>query len=123
MDQGVFDELQTAKLENYKIIYQNERINQLYNENIRPMFREVYCKLLEQAKDMKQDSVLYKHHIQFIQNSRKYYSSENSYLNQEPNQIVADYISSMTDDYFVDLYNYLFPHGKYKIEYISYFDV
>ncbi len=122
MDQNIFDELKTAKLENYNIIYRNERIDKLYNENIRPMFYEVYYKLLEFAKDKNQDSVLYKHHIDFIQNNRKYYHSEENYLDQEDNQIVVDYIASMTDDYFIDLYNYLFPHGKYKIEYESYFD-
>ncbi|MGE4485357.1 MAG: phosphohydrolase, partial [Oscillospiraceae bacterium] len=122
MNQDIFNELKTAKLENYNIIYRNDRIDKLYNENIQPMFHEVYYKLLELAKDKKKDSVLYRHHIDFIQKNRKYYSTEENYLDQEPNQIVVDYIASMTDDYFIDLYHYLFPHGKYRIDYISYFD-
>lgn len=122
MEQYIFDELKTAKQENNNLIYRNERIDKLYNESIRPMFHQVYYKLLEFAKDKKQDSVLYKHHIDFIQNNQKYYSLGENYADQEPNQIVVDYIASMTDDYFIDLYNYLFPDRKYKIEYISYFD-
>ena len=43
------------------------------------------------------------------------------YEETERNQIVVDYIASMTDDYFVDLYEYLFPHGKYKIRFKTYF--
>jgi len=31
-------------------------------------------------------------------------------------------MASMTDDYFIDLYNYLFPNGSYKVDYIGYFD-
>ncbi|WP_027400032.1 deoxyguanosinetriphosphate triphosphohydrolase family protein [Anaerovorax odorimutans] len=122
MDKEIFEELKTAKRENYEIIYQNERIDQLYNENIKPMFRELYYKLLKDIKSKSKDSVIYKHHIQFIENNRRYYYPEEKYIEQEPNQIVVDYIASMTDDYFVDLYNYLFPNGKYKIKYISYFD-
>lgn len=122
MDEDIYSELKTAKKENNEIIYRNSKIDQLYNENIRPMINEIYYKLLDDAKNKRQGSVLFKHHINFIENSRKYYAPEKSYLDEEPNQIVVDYIASMTDDYFIDLYNYLFPHSKYKIEYVSYFD-
>ena len=43
------------------------------------------------------------------------------YTSQDPNEIVVDYLASMTDDYFIDLYNYLFPNGKYKVDYVGYF--
>ncbi|MDR1422825.1 MAG: hypothetical protein LBI64_08200 [Coriobacteriales bacterium] len=35
--------------------------------------------------------------------------------------MVVDYIASMTDDYFVDLYQQLFPERECQIEYVSYF--
>ncbi|SHH57353.1 Phosphohydrolase-associated domain-containing protein [Sporobacter termitidis DSM 10068] len=122
MDEDIYDELKIAKKENNEIIYRNEKIDKSYNENIRPMFSEVYYKLLDDAKHMNKNSVLYKHHIKFIEDSRYSYFPEKKYIEEEPNQIVVDYIASMTDDYFIDLYNYLFPDGKYKIEFISYFD-
>lgn len=122
MDEDIYNELKTAKKENNEFIYRNSKIDQLYNENIRPMINEIYYKLLDDIKNKRQESVLFKHHISFIENSRKYYTPEKSYSDEDPNQIVVDYIASMTDDYFIDLYNYLFPHGKYKIEYVSYFD-
>ena len=40
---------------------------------------------------------------------------------EKPDFIVADYIASMTDDYFVDLFYELFPKSGLKIEYKSYF--
>ena len=46
----------------------------------------------------------------------------NNYLSQDPNEIVVDFIASMTDDYFIDLYEYLFPDGPYKVDYVGYFD-
>ena len=45
-----------------------------------------------------------------------------NYLSQDPNEIVVDFIASMTDDYFIDLYEYLFPNGTYKVDYVGYFD-
>ena len=40
-----------------------------------------------------------------------------------PDDIVVDYIASMTDDYFIDLYAYLFPDDPFnqKVRYIPYF--
>ena len=43
------------------------------------------------------------------------------YEETEPNQIVVDYIASMTDDYFIELYHHLFPNSDKKIEYKGYF--
>ena len=68
------------------------------------MMEQIYEKLLGDAKAHNKDSVLYKHHIDYI------------------NDIVVDYIASMTDDYFVDLYHYLFPDGKYGVKYVGYFE-
>ena len=107
--------------ENYEQIYRSDKQNDAYRTNIEPMFREVYNKLLAYAKSQDENSVLYKHHICFIENERKYYSGS-AYREEEPNQIVVDYIASMTDDYFVDLYKFLFPSGKYRVNYISYFE-
>jgi len=36
--------------------------------------------------------------------------------------MVVDYIASMTDDYFVDLYKHLFPGSKYDVKYVGYFE-
>ena len=44
------------------------------------------------------------------------------YRATEVNQLVVDYMASMTDDYFIDLYENLFPDGNYKINYKGYFD-
>lgn len=35
---------------------------------------------------------------------------------------IFDFIASMTDDYFIDLYEYLFTDGPYNVDYVGYFD-
>ena len=122
MDNEFYEELKTAKQENYAKIYKNEQVAQKYQESIAPMFEEVYQKLLCDLNEHNQNSVIYKHHILYINQWRKYYNPQNPYIEEEPNQIVVDYIASMTDDYFIDLHSFLFPKSRYHVEYHSYFE-
>ena len=118
---AVYQDLKTAKDENYRFIYRNGQMNQLYDEQIRPMFRELFFKLLSDVKSGDKSTVVYRHHIAFVLNHLKHYS-DYDYTAEDPVMIVTDYLASMTDDYFVDLYRELFPKGKYGIPYHSYFE-
>lgn len=121
MDEAYFQAFSTGKRENYEMIYGNQTVEKVYREQIHPMLEAVFHRLLEDARSGNQDSVLYKHHIAYIQDLTHYYSDA-QYAENEPEDIVVDYIASMTDDYFIDLYKFLFPKGKYKVDYIGYFD-
>lgn len=128
MDKDTFDALSLAKKENYEQIYKNPQINTMYDDNIKPMFEAVYTELLRQAKSLNKDSILYKHHIEYLRTcnkmSRYFDTSEfiEEYINGNADDVVVDYIASMTDDYFIELYHHLFPTGKYDVKYIGYFD-
>lgn len=121
MDEEYFEAFSKGKQENYKMIYGNERVERVYREDINPMMEAIYDRLLVDAKAHNRDSVLYKHHISYIQAYIGRFSDK-IYEENEPDDIVTDYIASMTDDYFVDLYKFLFPKGKYEVKYIGYFD-
>lgn len=121
MSKEAFMDLKTAKKENYLHIYRNPNVNTMYEQVIKPMFEELYYRLLEDVKHNNQESFIFKHHISYIENSLRYYENYD-YRKEEPNRIVADYIASMTDDYFVDLHRLLFPDSVYAIEYKSYFE-
>ena len=54
--------------------------------------------------------------------NKPYYRRATPYEETEKNQIIVDYIASMTDDYFIDLYKHLVPNGKHEIHYKGYFD-
>jgi dGTPase len=126
LDPAIAEEMRTAKQENYDIIYQNEKVASVYKENIQPMFASVYYRLLDDLTADRRDSWIFRHHIYFVNNNRRFYLDAddytNDYIKEEPNRIVADYIASMTDDYFIDLYRFLFPEGKHYVRYVSYFD-
>lgn len=120
LDEEHYRALRKSKEANFKLIYQNPELSAKYNDIIAPMFEQLYHKLLEDLCAKKQCSVIYRHHIEFVNQYNRYYDAE-GYEKNEPNQIVTDFIASMTDDYFIDLYDYLFP-GKSRIEYTSYFN-
>lgn len=122
LSKEAYADLKRAKKENYEVIYRNEAIDKQYNEIIRPMFIEMYEYLLDDLKKQKSDSVIFKHHIDFISDNSKSYDKKTDYFSEEENQIVVDYIASMTDDYFIALHKMLFPDSKHHIEYKSYFD-
>lgn len=121
MDDDYFQAFTNGKKENYERIYGNQKLEEVYQQQINPMLEVVYYKLLDDIKNHRSESVIYTHHIEYIREMTKYYSDED-YADDKPEDIVVDYIASMTDDYFVDLYNYLFPKGKYKVNYIGYFE-
>lgn len=121
LSEEAFCDLKKAKDENYQYIYHNKKLESQYNEIIKPMFRELYYRLLDDLKRKDENSVIYRHHIKAIEENCRFYNEWN-YAAEEPNQIVADYIASMTDDYFIDLYKFLFPDSKRTVEYHSYFE-
>ena len=113
--------MKQAKKENYEVIYHNEAVNQEYNDILQPMFREVYERLLDDLQFENENSLIYRHHIAFIEGQRRYYSGPD-YMAEDPNQIVVDFIASMTDDYFIALHEFLFPDSPHRIQYHSYFE-
>lgn len=123
MDEEYFKALKLAKKENYQFIYANADMKRVIDEQIKPMFACVYEELLKQAKTMDKHSIFYTHHIEFIRQQNLYqsYFDMENYMAEEKNQLVVDYMASMTDDYLVELYHYLFPSGKYHVEYKGYF--
>ncbi len=116
---GAYGDLKQAKRENYEVIYHNKAVSQKYDV-IGRMFDEVYYKLLDDLRSKDESKIIYRHHIKYIREKNSYYSND-AYGKEDEHQIVADYIASMTDDYFLELHNYLFPDSKNKVEYVSYF--
>ena len=119
MDALHFKALQEAKAENYRLIYKQEQVMQALRQTVRPMMNEVYARLLTDLKEGNTASPIFTHHIAYVKQA--HYRRPFPYEETEPNQIVADYIASMTDDYLIDLHGYLFPKSTLKICYKNYF--
>ncbi len=118
LDKEYFNDLVKAKKQNYKTLYLNKstETEKIIDEMMNLTFEKLLCDL----KSGKEDSPIFTHHLSFVNNN--HYNQNSKYLSEEKCQIVVDYIASMTDDYFIDLFNHLFPNSKLKIEYKGYFD-
>ncbi len=119
--ESAFDALRTIKDENYTLIYKNKSLNEMLNDNIKPMFEKVYKKLIFDLENRNFESVIFKHHINYIVENTRFYNSDD-YTNQDSCDIVSDFIASMTDDYFICLFEYLFPSDTHGLKYKSYFN-
>lgn len=120
LDHAHFEALESSKAENYNRIYESAATRAKLDTTAKPMMGEIYGQLLEDLRQGKQYSPIFRHHIDYV--NRTHYQRPAAYEATEPNQIVVDYIASMTDDYFIDLHHYLFPDSGYKVEYTGYFD-
>ena len=120
LDEEHYLGMKEAKRTNYEQIYKNEKITKVIDSTVKPMVQKLYYKLLSDLKAGKKSSPIFRHHIDFVVNN--HYAAPTPYMETEPNQIVVDYIASMTDDYCAELYNHLFPDSNIEIKYDCYFD-
>ena len=112
MSGKVFKLLEDAKRENNDLIYRSDKVSGIYRE-MEPKFKELFDYLVSDAK--RKDGVVYNTHVKPILEFNSNYDEE------PPVRLACDFIASMTDDYFVDIYERLI--GKeFGIDYKRYFD-
>lgn len=120
LDSKHFKALQKSKMENYKKIYNAAAPLARLDTTVKPMMSEIYEQLLDDLKNGRKYSPIFTHHIDYVNSA--HYNRTVPYETLEPNQIVIDYIASMTDNYFIELHGYLFPDSNLQVEYKGYFD-
>ena len=120
LDSKHFKALQKSKRENYQLIYNNAASMANLENTVRPMMGALYGQLLEDLKKDRRSSPIFTHHIDYI--NATHYKRSKPYETCDPNQIVIDYIASMTDNYFIELHQYLFPHSPLRVKYKGYFE-
>ena len=120
LDSAHFEALRQAKKENYEKIYNKSGKHTGLADVIEPMMQNVYGQLLDDLKNGAQTSPIFKY---FVVYANKFgYVGKTPYEKEEPNQIVVDYIASMTDDYFIELHQLLFKDSPYTVKYRGYFE-
>ena len=120
MDSQHYEALRVAKRDNYAIIYNSSAGGNKLNATIRPMMGEIYDQLLDDLKQRNLYSPVFTHHINYVNTHAR--KRKTPYGHDEHNQIIVDYIASMTDDYLIDLHHYLFPESTLHVDYTGYFD-
>ncbi len=109
MDEPVFEGLLAAKEMNSHQIYESEEAHERLDRVMEKMMGRLYerCRKDLIAYDAK--SPIVRHHLKsWVIDERE------SYLAEPPDDIVVDYLASMTDDYMLALDRHLFPDEASK---------
>ncbi len=121
MDEEVSDEIRRLKGHNGVTIYSYDNQDKVLKTYVEPMMQELYSKFLDDLAQDNEDSPIFTDLVNswFIKYRNPQYLDQNNH-----DDIVVDYIASMTDDYFVALYQHEFPNDpKSKVDlYVPYFD-
>lgn len=116
LDDKHFQALKRAKAENYEKIYNRAGKVTGTEGIVKPMMQNVYGQLLDDVRSGNTASPIFRHHI--LPQSQ----CMEGYEKTEANQLVVDYIASMTDDYFIELHQLLFPTSDLHLCYHGYFE-
>ncbi|MBQ6454734.1 MAG: HD domain-containing protein [Eggerthellaceae bacterium] len=114
MSPDVFMDVKIAKQQNNELIYEREGMSGDSSELAHEMFVELYDCLLADVERHDEASPVFRHHVSNLTSNSRAFDVD-AYLSQDPNRIVCDYIASMTDDYFMELYSYKFPTSDKRI--------
>ncbi len=132
----VFGALKECQQENNRKIYQIERVTAQYDAVVKPMMEKMYLKFLKDVKERNTSSLIFGGHI-FHKIYGSAYRERSKDKNAEvdlydldkydlasPDDIAVDFIASMTDDYFLEAFGYLFPEDGLndKWHYTDYFE-
>ena len=120
LDSKHFKALRQSRRDNYEMIYNNAAAFSHLDTTVKPMMAEIYGQLLDDLRAGHRTSPIFRYHIDYV--NKAHYKRLTPYEDSEPNQIVVDYIASMTDNYLIELHHYLFPESPLRVEYKGYFD-
>lgn len=105
MDSEVFESLMRIKEDNSQRIYHSPQAHERLDEIVQPMMERLYDRFREDVISGNEDSFIWRHHIHsWVMQFNEGYVDDNA-----PDDIVVDYLASMTDEYFIDLFNFLYP--------------
>lgn len=124
MDEEVFDDLKDLIDENTKLIYLNEDVSEPYHESIKPLMKKLYNQMIDDVENRNFKSPVFVHYLNDVIFGNNYRDKKTRKIIADPDEIVTDFIASMTDDYFVDVCERLHidDDALSKIKYHSYFE-
>lgn len=108
MSEAAFAEMRRAKRENYEKIYNASELSGELSGAFAELFSRVYKRMLGDLRAGDESSPVFRHHIVDVERQLAHYGRTYDWQ-ADLDLTVVDYISSMTDDYFVALCESLFP--------------
>ncbi len=109
-DEG-FAELARAKRENYEKIYGAAEVNGDFSAEVRELFSALYDHELEALAAGDESAAIFAHHVLPTERRLAHYGHEYDW-ESDPDRTVVDFISSMTDDYFIETCVALYPKAE-----------
>ena len=111
MSEAGFAELRRAKRENYEKIYGATEVDGDFGHEVAGLFDALYDHELAALEAGDESSAIFSQHIRPTERRLSYYGRAYDW-EEDPDQTVVDFVSSMTDDYFVATCEALFPEAK-----------
>ena len=111
MSEAGFAELRRAKRENYEKIYGAAEVDGDFGHEVAGLFDALYDHELAALEAGDESSAIFSQHIRPTERRLSYYGRAYDW-EEDPDQTVVDFVSSMTDDYFVATCEALFPEAK-----------
>ena len=115
MSRQVFEDVKRAKRQNYERIYDCEGWRAGSGNAVGEMFEDMYDRLLTDLETGDERSPVVSHHAKQLAAKSRSITVEDYLAHTDRNQVVVDYMASMTDRYFMELYHYLFPDSEKHI--------
>ena len=103
-----FAELRRAKRENWERIYGTAEVSGECSDELAELFARLYFAVLDDLEAGRTEAPVFRHHIRFVEEWLSHYDQRYAW-EDAPDLCVVDYISSMTDDYFMAICKHLFP--------------
>ena len=116
-----FHELARAKRENYQKIYGSSEVGGDFGGSISQLFAQLYQHELDVLASGDRSRALFQHHILPLERHLRPYGRTYDWQ-ADPDLTVVDYISSMTDDYFIASCESLYPEARELFPRRGYFD-
>ncbi len=110
MSEAGFAEMRRAKRENYEKIYGASEVNGEFSPQVQEVFRGVYEQVLADLVAGREESPVFRHHVR-VQNQQLGVYGGTYGWQEDLCLTAADYVASMTDDYFVAYACSLFPEA------------
>lgn len=108
MSEEAFEEMRRAKRENYHKIYGASEVNGEFNREVGELFEEMYDSVRDDLVAGRTDAPVFRHHIRYVNQWLGHYGQAYDW-ESDVDLTTVDYMSSMTDDYFMALATYMYP--------------
>ncbi|MBR3226386.1 MAG: HD domain-containing protein [Atopobiaceae bacterium] len=111
MSEEAFAEMRRAKQENYKKIYRASEVDGEFDRGMAELFDALYHDVLDDLAAGREESPVFRHHIRIMAQSLSHYGRTYDW-ESDLDLTTVDYLSSMTDNYFMAFAEHLRPGSK-----------